>query len=282
MFTLNCKGRLLVINEPIVMGIINTTPDSFYASSRATKIDDVLLRAKQMIEDGATIFDVGGQSTRPGSERVSANEESDRVMPVIEALHKNFPEVFISIDSFYAPVIKDAVLAGACIVNDVSAGTIDAEVITTVASLQVPYILMHMKGNPQTMQQNAVYENVVLEVFDHLNKKSKELNEAGINDIIIDPGFGFSKTIAHNFEILDQLDFFTQLSKPILVGLSRKATVYKTLGISPEEALNGTVVLNTISVLKGASILRVHDVKEAKQIIELVQATTKKESSQAL
>jgi dihydropteroate synthase len=139
-----------------------------------------------------------------------------------------------------------------------------------------------MKGNPQTMQQNAVYENVVLEVFDHLNKKSKELNEAGINDIIIDPGFGFSKTIAHNFEILDQLDFFTQLSKPILVGLSRKATVYKTLGISPEEALNGTVVLNTISVLKGASILRVHDVKEAKQIIELVQATTKKESSQAL
>jgi dihydropteroate synthase len=264
------------------MGIINTTPDSFYAGSRATKIDDVLLRAKQMIEDGATILDVGGQSTRPGSERVSADEERDRVMPVIEALHKNFPEVFISIDSFYATVIKDAVQEGACMVNDVSAGTIDADLITTVASLQVPYILMHMKGNPQTMQQNAVYENVVLEVFDHLNKKSKELNEAGINDIIIDPGFGFSKTIAHNFEILDQLDFFTQLSKPILVGLSRKATVYKTLGISPEEALTGTVVLNTISVLKGASILRVHDVKEAKQIIELVQATTKKESSQAL
>ena len=276
MFTLNCKGRLLVIDEPIVMGIINTTPDSFYPGSRITEIDSVLQKAGQMITDGAAIIDIGGQSTRPGSKRVSANEERDRVLPFIEAIHKNFPDIFISVDSFYALVVKQAIDAGASIVNDVSAGTIDPALIPTVASLNVPYVLMHMKGDPQTMQQNPTYENVVLEVFDFLNKKLFELKRAGINDIIIDPGFGFGKTIDHNFQLINNLNFFTQLSKPMLVGLSRKATVYKTLGTSSVDALNGTTVLNTICALNGASILRVHDVKEAKEVIQLVQASRKK------
>jgi dihydropteroate synthase len=230
-----------------------------------------------MITDGARIIDIGGQSTRPGSKRISANEECERVIPFVEAIHKHFPETIISIDSFYAMVVKEAIEAGAGMVNDVSAGSIDKNLISTVTSLNVPYVLMHMKGDPQTMQQNPTYDNVVPEVFDFLNIKSKELHEAGIHDIILDPGFGFGKNIEHNFELLNSLEFFNQLSKPILIGLSRKATVYKTLGITAEDALNGTTVLNTLSLLKGASILRVHDVKEAKQAITLVQAIAKKE-----
>ena len=278
MYTLNCKGRLLVVNEPIVMGIINATPDSFYSESRVASIDAVLRKTEQMIKDGADIIDIGGQSTRPNSKRIPANEESERVIPVVEAIHKNFPQTIISIDSFYAQVVKNAVAAGASIVNDISAGTIDDTLISTVASLKVPYVLMHMKGDPQTMQQNPTYNNVVLDVFDFLNRKINQLHSAGIVDIIVDPGFGFGKTTEHNFELLNGLDFFRQLSKPVLVGLSRKATVYKTLGITSGEALNGTTVLNTIALLNGASILRVHDVKEAKQAIQLVKALTKKES----
>ena len=278
MYTLNCKGQLLLIDEPIIMGIINATPDSFYSESRISKVDAVLRKAEQMINEGAAIIDIGGQSTRPNSQRISANEENDRVIPVVEAIHKNFPQTIISIDSFYAMVVKNAVEAGASIVNDVSAGTIDENLISNVASLKVPYVLMHMKGDPQTMQQNPTYENVVLDVFDFLTQKINELHKFGIVDIIVDPGFGFGKTIEHNFELLNGLDFFRQLSKPVLVGLSRKATVYKTLGITAGEALNGTTVLNTIALLNGASILRVHDVKEAKQTIQLVQALTKKES----
>ena len=278
MYTLNCKGRLLVLNEPIVMGIINVTPDSFYSGSRIGGIDAVLQKTEQMINDGADIIDIGGQSTRPNSKRVSADEESERVIPFVEAIHKNFPQTIISIDSFYSAVVKKAVAAGASIVNDVSAGTIDENLVPTVASLKVPYVLMHMKGDPQTMQQNPAYNNVVLDVFDFLNQKINQLHSAGIVDIIVDPGFGFGKTIEHNFELLNGLNFFRQLSKPVLVGMSRKATVYKTLGINSGEALNGTTVLNTMALLNGASILRVHDVKEAKQAIQLVQALTKKES----
>jgi len=278
MYTLNCKGRLLVLNEPIVMGIINATPDSFYSGSRIGGIDAVLQKTEQMIKDGADIIDIGGQSTRPNSKRISADEESERVIPFVEAIHKNFPQTIISIDSFYSAVVKKAVAAGASIVNDVSAGTIDENLVPTVASLKVPYVLMHMKGDPQTMQQNPAYNNVVLDVFDFLNQKINQLHSAGIVDIIVDPGFGFGKTIEHNFELLNGLNFFRQLSKPVLVGMSRKATVYKTLGINSGEALNGTTVLNTIALLNGASILRVHDVKEAKQAMQLVQALTKKES----
>ncbi|HUC80193.1 MAG TPA: dihydropteroate synthase [Flavisolibacter sp.] len=275
MFILNCKGRLLEINKPIVMGILNATPDSFYETSRMADKDALLRRAEQMINDGATILDVGGQSTRPNSERVSADEERRRVIPAIENLSKNFPEQVLSIDTFYAAVAKDAVDAGASIVNDVSAGTLDEALMPMVASLQVPYVLMHMLGNPQTMQQNPQYNNVTLDVFDALSFKMKELISMGIHDIVIDPGFGFGKTIAHNFQLLRELSFFQQLEKPLLVGLSRKGTVYKTLNTTADKSLNGTTVVHTMALLNGATILRVHDVKEAAEAIRLYQAYKK-------
>ncbi|RYF82598.1 MAG: dihydropteroate synthase [Chitinophagaceae bacterium] len=275
MFTLNCKGQLLTITEPIVMGILNITPDSFYSGSRLHDADTLLQKAAQMIEEGAAILDIGGQSTRPNSERVSAEEEKRRVIPAIETLQKHFPQQVLSIDSFYASVAKEAVNAGAGIVNDVSAGSIDPQMLPTVAELGVPYVLMHMPGDPQTMQQNAQYKNVTLEVFDYLSFKLKELAKMGMKDVIVDPGFGFGKTIAHNFQLLRELQFFQQLNKPLMVGLSRKATVYKTLQITPEQALNGSTVMHTIALLNGAHILRVHDVKEAKQAIELLQAYKK-------
>jgi dihydropteroate synthase len=271
MFTLNCKGKLIVINEPMVMGILNTTPDSFYQGNRMTTIDDVLFRAEDMIKEGASFIDIGGQSTRPGNQRVTEQEELKRVIPAIVALQQRFPDLMISVDTFYASVAKNAVDAGASIINDVSAGSIDECLIETVAALKVPYILMHLKGDLQTMQNNPVYHNVITEVFDFLNFKIKELHQAGIDDIIVDPGFGFGKTIQHNFQLLSGLDYLSQLKKPLLVGLSRKATIYKTLQITPEEALNGTTVMNTISLLKGAHILRVHDVKEAVQAVRLVK-----------
>jgi len=275
MFSLNCKGRLLVIDEPIVMGIVNTTPDSFYSGSRANEVNEILFRAEKMISDGATILDIGGQSTRPKSEQVSAEEELKRVLPAIEAIHKKFPKQIISVDTFYSRVALEAVNAGASIVNDVSAGTMDDDLLATVAQLKVPYVLMHMQGKPQTMQQNPQYKNVTLEVFDFLNFKIAELVQLGIHDIIVDVGFGFGKNAAHNFQLLRELSFFRQLNKPIMVGLSRKATIYKTLGITPEEALNGTTVMHTFALINGASILRVHDVKEAVQAIQLYTAYKK-------
>lgn len=275
MFTINCKAKLLEIDEPIVMGIINTTPDSFYPGSRTNLLDDVLLRAEKMISEGATILDVGGQSTRPNSEQVSAEEELKRVLPAIEVIHKKFPDQIISVDTFYSAVVKEAVNAGAAIVNDVSAGTMDPDLISTVAELRVPYVLMHMLGKPQTMQQNPEYKNVTLDVFDFLNFKIAELTKLGMHDIIVDVGFGFGKKGAHNFQLLRELSFFQQLNKPVMVGLSRKATVYKTLGITAEEALNGTTVMHTMALLNGANILRVHDVKEAVQAIKLFMAYKK-------
>ena len=271
MFTLNCKGRLLMIDNAIAMGIINTTPDSFYKGSRAGKTDDILFCAEKMLNDGAAILDIGGQSTRPGSEQVDAAEELDRVIPAIEAIAKRFPDAVISIDTFYASVLKEAVAAGASIANDVSGGSIDGGLIPAVAELKVPYVLMHMKGHPQTMQINPTYQNVVTEVFDSLNFKIAELIKAGIHDIIIDPGFGFGKTFQHNFQLLKNLSYFQQLRKPLMVGLSRKATIYKTLQTTAEQALNGTTVLHTIALLNGANILRVHDVKEAVEAIKLVK-----------
>lgn len=274
MFTLNCNGRLLVIDQPLVMGIINITPDSFYAGSRFTGVDAVLERSEKMIHDGADIIDIGGQSTRPGSKLLSAEEEMKRAIDAIAAIHKKFPETFISVDTFYSSVGKEAVAAGASIINDVSAGTMDNEMINTVAALQVPYVLMHMKGTPQTMQHDPRYENVTKEVLDFFIKKTNHLRKHGIKDIIIDPGFGFGKTIAHNFELLRGLDVFKMLDHPLLLGISRKSTIYKTLNITAGEALNGTTVLNTIGLMKGASILRVHDAKEAKEAVRLVKAIT--------
>ena len=274
MFTLNCKGRLLVVDKPLVMGIINTTPDSFYSGSRQQAVDEVLSKAEQMLNDGATILDLGGQSTRPGSEKLSADEELKRVIAPIETISKNFPEAYISIDTYYSKVAEQAVAAGASIVNDISAGSIDAAMIETVAALKVPYVLMHMQGTPQTMQQQPSYENVTTEVLDFLIKKVNELRKAGITDVIVDPGFGFGKTIAHNFELLRNLSVFKMLNCAVLLGISRKSTIYKPLGVTADESLNGTTALNTIGLMNGASILRVHDVKEAIEIIKLFAAYT--------
>jgi dihydropteroate synthase len=275
MFTLNCKGRLLVVDKPLVMGIINATPDSFFGGSRFNEVDEIVAKVEKMLSDGADLIDIGGQSTRPGSELISPDEEIKRVVPAIEAIIQKFPDTFISIDTFYSNVAIAAIKAGATIVNDISAGSIDKQLIETVAQLKVPYILMHMKGTPQTMQQNAVYENVSREVLDFFIAKTNELRQAGILDIIIDPGFGFGKTIDHNFELLKNLSVFKMLDKPILVGISRKSTIYKTLGVTAEEALNGTSVLNTIALMNGASVLRVHDVKQAKEAVTLFLATNK-------
>src|SRR5215203_3976038 len=275
MFTLNCKGRLLVIDKPLVMGIINATPDSFFGGSRFNGVDEVVTEAEKMLSDGADIIDIGGQSTRPGSELIPADEEIKRVIPAIQAVLDKFPGAIISIDTFYSKVAVAAIGAGAAIINDISAGSMDDEMIGTVAELKAPYVLMHMKGTPQTMQQNLTYENVTREVLDFFIAKTHQLKNAGIIDIIIDPGFGFAKTIDHNFELLKDLSVFKMLDKPIMLGISRKSTVYKTLGISADEALNGTSVLNTIGLMNGASILRVHDVKEASETIKLFCATYK-------
>ena len=272
MFTLNCKGRLLVIDSPIVMGIINTTPDSFYSGSRKSKVDEALQTAAQMLNDGAAILDIGGQSTRPGSEQISAAEELKRVIPIIEAIHKEFPESFISIDTYHATVAEHAVEAGASIVNDISGGMMDENMLATVANLKVTFVCMHIKGTPQNMQLQAVYENVTKEVLDFFIHQTEKCRLAGIHDVIIDPGFGFGKTIAHNFTLLKELNVFKMLQKPLLLGISRKSLIYKILGITAEEALNGTTVLNTIGLLKGANILRAHDVKEAMETIKLVSS----------
>lgn len=270
MFSLNCKGRLVMVEQPMVMGIINATPDSFFTESRASAIEDVKQKAGSMLAAGASILDLGGQSTRPGSELVSAKEEAERVIPAIEAVHDSFPDALISVDTFYASVAYDAVKAGASIINDVSGGTMDTDMISTVGTLGVPYICMHMRGTPQTMHQFTTYEDLSGEVIDFFVKKIEACRFAGIHDIILDPGFGFAKTIAQNFELLNKLELLTILEKPILVGLSRKGTIWKTLGITAEEALNGTTVLNTVALMKGASILRVHDVKEAVESVRLV------------
>ena len=275
MFTLNCKGRLLVIDKPLVMGIINATPDSFFGGSRFNGVDEIVAKAEKMLNDGADIIDIGGQSTRPGSELIPADEEIERVVPAIKTIAKKFPKAFISIDTFYSKVAIAAVDAGASIINDISAGSMDNKMIETVAELKVPYVLMHMKGTPQTMQQNTTYENVTREVLDFFIAKTHELKNAGIIDIIIDPGFGFAKTIDQNFELLKNLSVFKMLDKAIMLGISRKSTIYKTLGVSADEALNGTSVLNTIGLMNGASILRVHDVKEAKEAIKLFSAIYK-------
>jgi len=269
MFTLNCRGRLLTFDSPIVMGIINVTPDSFYSGSRQSTVDAALQKAEQMINEGATILDLGGQSTRPNSKQISAEEEAERVCPAIEAVHKQFPYAIISVDTYYALVAEEALQAGASIVNDISAGTLDNNMLSTVANLKAPYICMHMKGSPENMQQHAIYENVTREVLDYFIQRIHVCKKAGINDVIIDPGFGFAKTITHNFELLRNLSVFKMLEKPIIVGLSRKSTVYKTLGVTAEEALNGTTVMNTLALLNGANILRAHDVKEAVEAIKL-------------
>jgi dihydropteroate synthase len=275
MFTLNCRGKIITAERPLVMGILNVTPDSFYERHLLKPAHELLGIAAQMLQDGADIIDIGGQSTRPGSTLISAAEETGRVLPVIELLHKNFPAAILSIDTFYSSVAKAAVMAGACIVNDISSGGMDEAMIETVAQLQTPYISMHMQGTPQTMQQQAEYNNVVTDVLDYFIAKTAHCKKAGITDIIIDPGFGFGKKIEHNFTLLKNLQAFSILDMPVLAGLSRKGTIYKTLGITAAEALNGTTVLNTLALQNGAAVLRVHDVKEAREAVILFEAYKK-------
>jgi dihydropteroate synthase len=272
MYTLNCKGKLLTITKPLVMGIINATPDSFYHVNAIAGIDAAIIHAGKMLADGADVLDIGGQSTRPGSDRIDYVKEMERVLPLIEGIMRKHPDAILSIDTYQSKVVAAAVAAGASIVNDISAGEMDPDMLGTVASLKVPYICMHMKGTPETMQKNPRYEDIVQELLQYFIRKIAACKEAGINDIIIDPGFGFGKTIQHNFLLLKSLDVFRMLDKPILAGLSRKATIYKTLGITVDEALNGTTVLNTLCLTKSASLLRVHDVKEARQTVDLFAA----------
>jgi len=272
MFTLNVRGKLCVFERPAVMGIINATPDSLHAGRLNEGADALVGQAAEMLQAGASIIDIGGQSTRPDSRRLEATEEADRVLPVVEAVHRAFPEARISIDTYHADVARQAVGAGAGIINDISAGRFDKQMIPTAASLNTPYVLMHMQGTPESMQQQPEYRDPVTDILDFFIQRMEDCRIAGINDILIDPGFGFGKTSAHNFRLLKNLGAFCMLQRPILAGLSRKRTIYQTLGTDAAGALNGTTVLNTLALMNGASLLRVHDVKEATEAVTLVQA----------
>ena len=253
------------------MGIINVTPDSFYDGGKSFSQTEILSQSEKMLADGATFLDIGGYSSRPHAEEISINEETDRVLRAIEIILKNFPEALISVDTFRSEIAKVAVENGAAMINDVSGGTLDTEMYKTVARLKVPYILMHMRGNPKTMATLTDYKNVTTEVLEDLSRKISLARLEGINDIIVDPGFGFAKTRKQSFELLNNLELFKSLKVPVLAGVSRKSFIYKTLGITSKEALNGTTSINTIALLKGASILRVHDVKEAMECVKLYE-----------
>lgn len=269
---INVRGKLIDLKVPRVMGIINVTPDSFYKGSRYANERDVVQAAVRMTEEGADILDVGGYSSRPGADDISAAEEADRIMKAIKSISAELPEAIISVDTFRAEVAEKAVVdCGAHIINDISGGEGDKKMFTLVKKLNVPYIMMHMLGNPMTMVKKAVYEDLTADILRWFSGKIHELRSEGVKDIIIDPGFGFSKNIAHNFELLNKLGDLGIAGLPLLVGLSRKSLIWKTLGVTPDEALNGTTCLNTVALLNGADILRVHDVKEAVQTVKLME-----------
>lgn len=272
--TLQIKGNTVEVKFPLIMGILNVTPDSFYDGGEYVDHSEAINQAKKMVEDGAKIIDIGGYSTRPGAQEISVSEEIDRIKPIIERLKIELPHTIISIDTFRSNVAKEAVISGADIINDVSGGNLDDQMFKTVAELQTPYILMHMRGTPATMQSLSQYDDVVQDVYKELNEKCLKLKELGVEEIIIDPGFGFAKDVEQNFTLLRGLKTFQQLGHPLLVGISRKSMIYKSLNIESEEALNGTTVLNTFALLQGASILRVHDVKEAAEANTLIQKLT--------
>ncbi|PKP09817.1 MAG: dihydropteroate synthase [Bacteroidetes bacterium HGW-Bacteroidetes-4] len=271
---INCKGRLIDLSVPKVMGILNVTPDSFYSISRVSDKEQVKQKVAAMLTNGADFIDVGAYSTRPGADFVSEDEEWNRVEPVLNLIQKEFPEALISIDTYRSSVAQRAVSNfGVALINDISAGNLDAKMFETVAHLNVPYIIMHMIGTPQNMQQNVKYRHLMQEVFTYFAEKIERLKKMQVPDVIIDPGFGFSKTLEQNYEILSKLDEFVIFERPVLVGVSRKTMIYKQLNTDPERALNGTTVLNTLALTKGANILRVHDVKEAKEAVELYLKT---------
>jgi dihydropteroate synthase len=267
--TINVRGSLIDLTYPKVMGILNVTPDSFFEGSRFTDETAILDQVEKMLTDGATFIDVGGYSSRPGAKDISEIEELSRSISAVKVIAKKFPEALISIDTFRSEVGRQAILEGACIINDISAGDLDENMFSTVADLKVPYVMMHMRGTPQTMKTLTAYENPVKEITAHLQYKISKLQLLGLTDIIVDPGFGFAKTADQGFHLLKHLEYFQVLGKPILAGLSRKSMIWKTLDTDAEHSLNGTTCLNTIAALKGAAILRVHDVKEAMDVIRL-------------
>ena len=269
---INANGKLMDLSEPQVMGILNVTPDSFYAGSRGVTNGYILDRCQQILDEGASIIDIGAYSSRPNAQHISAEEEMSRLRTGLELIRKNHPEAIVSVDTFRADIARMCVEEyGVAIINDISAGNMDEQMFSTIARLGVPYIIMHMKGTPQNMQENPHYDHFLKEIFYYFSEKVQKLRDLGAKDIIIDPGFGFGKTIEHNYELMNHLEEFHLFELPILVGLSRKSMIYKLLGSNPEEALNGTTALNTIALTKGAHILRVHDVKEAVECVKIVQ-----------
>jgi len=267
--TINCKGQLIDLSQPKIMGILNVTPDSFYDGGNYKNETSILNKVETMLNEGATFIDIGGYSSRPGADFVSETEELNRVIPIINLILKKFPETLISIDTFRSNVAKKTVNAGAALINDISAGKLDTLMIETVGKLGIPYIMMHMRGNPKTMQEQTNYDDLIKEIISYFGERISIAHKAKINDIIIDPGFGFAKTLDQNYQLLKHLQLLKITNKPILAGISRKSMIYKTLNTTAKEALNGTTALNTIALNNGASILRVHDVKEAAECIKL-------------
>jgi len=269
--TLNCGGKILKLSTPVVMGILNVTPDSFHDGGRFMTEKQIIGQTKKMLDEGASIIDVGGYSSRPGAAHIDESVELNRVIPAIEIIAKKFPGAVVSVDTFRSNVAKEAVDAGASMINDISGGAMDGNMFQTVAKLDVPYILMHIKGTPQAMQDNPEYEDVVKEIIHYFAEKINELKHLGVKDIILDPGFGFGKTLEHNYEILSKFSHFKIFELPLLVGLSRKSMISKGLKTNPENVLKGTIVANTMALMNGAKILRVHDVKEAVEVIEIIK-----------
>ncbi len=274
-YTIRFGTELFSLDEPKVMGILNATPDSFYDSSRLTSADQALIIAEKMVDEGVDIIDVGGQSTRPGSMRIPINQEIDRVLPVIEKLQLEYPHIPLSIDTYYGEVARQAVHAGAVMINDISAWELDPSLFSAVVDLKVPYVLMHMQGRPESMQDHPKYNDVVNDIYAFFSQKITELRQAGVADILIDPGFGFGKTIEHNYALLGRMAEFSPLDCPIMAGVSRKGMIYKLLNCTPQEALNGTTAANVVALMNGASILRVHDVAAAREAVKIVSFTRK-------
>ncbi|WP_298487795.1 dihydropteroate synthase [uncultured Maribacter sp.] len=273
--TINCNENLIDLSTPKIMGILNVTPDSFFDGGKFKNIEDALLQTNKMLQDGATFIDIGAYSSKPGANPVSEEEELARILPIVTQIQSAFPNCILSIDTFRSSVAKACVEAGAAIVNDISGGKLDPNMFTTVAELKIPYILMHMRGTPQNMQQNTTYDNLIKDIIFYFSEQIYKAKEAGINDIIIDPGFGFAKTVEQNYELLNKLDLLQNLDAPILAGLSRKSMIYKTLKTDAKNALNGTTALNMVCLNHGANILRVHDVKEAVECVQLFNALNK-------
>jgi dihydropteroate synthase len=267
--TINCKGNLIDLTTPKVMGILNVTPNSFFDGGKYSNATEILYQVEVMLNEGTTFIDIGGYSSKPNAEFVTEAEEINRILPVINLILQHFPEVLLSIDTFRSEVAKAAIENGAALINDISAGNLDERMMETIAHYKVPYVMMHMRGNPKTMQTLTQYENVVKEMILYFSEKVAKARSLGINDLILDPGFGFAKTIEQNYEVLQKLELFQMLELPILAGVSRKSMIYKLLNINAQEALNGTIVLNTVALTKGAAILRVHDVKEAMECVTL-------------